>query len=82
MSPRLHATAAPPEVETVAAEPLELFGVRAGYGRIEVLHGIDLAVRRGTLTALLGPNGAGKTTALGVMSGLITRPPEVPKSRV
>ena len=72
MSPRLHATAAPPEVETVAAEPLELFGVRAGYGRIEVLHGIDLAVRRGTLTALLGPNGAGKTTALGVMSGLIT----------
>jgi branched-chain amino acid transport system ATP-binding protein len=46
--------------------------VRAGYGRIEVLHGIDLQVRRGTLTALLGPNGAGKTTSLGVMSGLLT----------
>jgi branched-chain amino acid transport system ATP-binding protein len=51
--------------------PLELFDVRAGYGRIEVLHGVDIAVRRGSLTALLGPNGAGKTTALGVMSGLI-----------
>ena len=52
--------------------PLELSDVRAGYGRIEVLHGIDLVVRRGELTALLGPNGAGKTTALGVMSGLLT----------
>jgi branched-chain amino acid transport system ATP-binding protein len=51
--------------------PLELRGVRAGYGRIEVLHGVDVAVRRGTVTALLGPNGAGKSTALGVMSGLL-----------
>ncbi|HET7720701.1 MAG TPA: ABC transporter ATP-binding protein [Acidimicrobiales bacterium] len=54
------------------AEPLSLRDVRAGYGRIEVLHGIDVDVRRGQVTALLGPNGAGKTTALGVMSGLIT----------
>jgi branched-chain amino acid transport system ATP-binding protein len=46
--------------------------VRAGYGRIEVLHGIDIAVARGSVTALLGPNGAGKTTTLHVMSGLIT----------
>jgi branched-chain amino acid transport system ATP-binding protein len=52
--------------------PLSLADVRAGYGRIEVLHGIDLEVRRGSVTALLGPNGAGKTTALGVMSGLLT----------
>ena len=52
--------------------PLALQRVRAGYGRIEVLHGIDLAVRRGEVTTLLGPNGAGKTTTLGVMSGLIT----------
>jgi branched-chain amino acid transport system ATP-binding protein len=51
--------------------PLELLDVRAGYGRIEVLHGIDLAVPRGELAALLGPNGAGKSTALGVLSGLI-----------
>lgn len=52
--------------------PLTLHDVRAGYGRIEVLHGIDIAVHRGQVTALLGPNGAGKTTALSVMSGLIS----------
>lgn len=51
--------------------PLELRDVRAGYGRIEVVHGVDLAVRRGAVTALLGPNGAGKSTSLAVMSGLI-----------
>jgi branched-chain amino acid transport system ATP-binding protein len=55
----------------VDVAPLSLRGVRAGYGRIEVLHGIDLAVERGAVTAVLGPNGAGKTTALGVMSGLM-----------
>jgi branched-chain amino acid transport system ATP-binding protein len=48
---------------------LELRSLRAGYGRIEVLHGIDLAVARGTLVGLLGPNGAGKTTALAAVSG-------------
>lgn len=51
--------------------PLALRDVGAGYGRIDVLHGVDLAVRRVELTALLGPNGAGKTTALSVMSGLL-----------
>jgi branched-chain amino acid transport system ATP-binding protein len=55
-----------------APAPIELRSVRAGYGRIEVLFGIDIAVRRGAITALLGPNGAGKTTALSVMSGLLT----------
>jgi branched-chain amino acid transport system ATP-binding protein len=53
------------------AAPLAARGLRAGYGRIEVLHGIDLEVRRGEVTALLGPNGAGKTTALAALSGLI-----------
>ncbi len=41
---------------------IELRGVRAAYGTIEVLHGIDLAVMPGQVMALLGPNGAGKTT--------------------
>ena len=50
---------------------LELRGLRAGYGRIEVLHGVDLAVPRGTLVGLLGPNGAGKTTALAAISGQV-----------
>jgi branched-chain amino acid transport system ATP-binding protein len=54
-----------------AVVPLSLRAARAGYGRIEVLHGVDIDVTRGEVTALLGPNGAGKTTALGVMSGLI-----------
>jgi branched-chain amino acid transport system ATP-binding protein len=50
---------------------LSLREVRAGYGPVEVLHGIDLDVAQGTLTALLGPNGAGKTTLLSVIAGLV-----------
>jgi branched-chain amino acid transport system ATP-binding protein len=49
---------------------LSVRGLRAGYGAVEVLHGIDLAVPSGALTALLGPNGAGKTTLLSVVAGL------------
>ena len=56
---------------TEAPPPLALYGVRAGYGRIEVPHGVDVALRPGEVTALLGPNGAGKTTTLSVMSGLL-----------
>ncbi|MBX3283958.1 MAG: ABC transporter ATP-binding protein [Actinobacteria bacterium] len=48
---------------------LELRGVTAGYGRIQVLHGVDLVVPRGEVVALLGPNGAGKTTTLLVATG-------------
>jgi branched-chain amino acid transport system ATP-binding protein len=50
---------------------LEFSSVRAGYGRIDVLHGIDLAVYPGEVFALLGPNGAGKSTTLAVASGQI-----------
>ena len=50
---------------------LSAVDVRAGYGRIEVLHGISLDVRSGTSMALLGPNGAGKTTLLNAISGQI-----------
>lgn len=45
-------------------------GLVAGYGRREVLHGIDLALRPGTVTALLGPNGSGKSTALRALARL------------
>ncbi|MCH7789415.1 MAG: ABC transporter ATP-binding protein [Acidobacteria bacterium] len=51
---------------------LEFLGVRAGYGSIDVLHGVDFAIAPGQVYALLGPNGAGKTTTLGVASGQIT----------
>ncbi|MCU1483624.1 MAG: transporter ATP-binding protein [Actinomycetia bacterium] len=50
---------------------LELRGLRAGYGTIDVLHGVDLVLEAGQVYALLGPNGAGKTTTLGVCSGQI-----------
>jgi branched-chain amino acid transport system ATP-binding protein len=52
-----------------AAPLLELRGVTAAYGRIQVLHGVDLVVPRGEVVALLGPNGAGKTTTLLVATG-------------
>ena len=49
------------------AQPvLELKNVYASYGRIEVLHGVDLVVPPRSVVALLGPNGAGKTTTLRV----------------
>ena len=50
---------------------LELRDVVAGYGRIEVLHEVSLAVPTGSVYALLGPNGAGKSTTLQVCSGKI-----------
>jgi branched-chain amino acid transport system ATP-binding protein len=50
---------------------LELIDVRAGYGKIEVLHGVDLVVPPASIVALLGPNGAGKTTTLAVASGRV-----------
>jgi branched-chain amino acid transport system ATP-binding protein len=48
---------------------ISIEGVRAAYGRIEVLHGVDLVVPAGSVFALLGPNGAGKSTLLKVISG-------------
>jgi branched-chain amino acid transport system ATP-binding protein len=48
---------------------LEVTGLRAGYGNVEVVHGIDLRVDPGEVVALLGPNGAGKTTTLSTIAG-------------
>ena len=49
---------------------LELRELRAAYGTIEVLHGIDMTVPAGGIFAVLGPNGAGKSTMLRVIAGL------------
>lgn len=49
---------------------LSVRGLRAAYGPIEVLHGIDLDVPAGSVVAVLGPNGAGKSTLLSVLAGL------------
>jgi branched-chain amino acid transport system ATP-binding protein len=56
-----------------AVEPpmLELAGVHAAYGAIEVLHGVDLSLPSGSVLALLGPNGGGKSTVMRVCSGLL-----------
>lgn len=59
--------------DTAAADAplLELVDIHAGYGPIEVLHGISLSVTPGSVLALLGPNGGGKTSTLRVCSGLL-----------
>ncbi len=50
---------------------LEVRGLTAAYGPVRALHGVDLHVERGSITAVLGVNGAGKTTLLRVISGLL-----------
>ena len=50
---------------------LRVRGLRAGYGPVEVLHGVDLDVPAGQVTALIGRNGAGKTTLLRTIAGLL-----------
>ena len=50
---------------------LELEGVFAGYGGADVLKGVGLTVRPGSLSCIVGPNGAGKSTLLAVVSGLL-----------
>jgi branched-chain amino acid transport system ATP-binding protein len=50
---------------------LEVKGLRAGYGSLGVLDGVDIFVDKGEIVALLGANGAGKTTMLRAMSGVL-----------
>jgi branched-chain amino acid transport system ATP-binding protein len=50
---------------------LKVAGIHAGYGRVEVLKGIDIEIGEGEVVCLLGANGAGKSTLLKVISGLI-----------
>ena len=55
----------------VSVPMLEFADVRAAYGDIEVIHGVSLSIKRGSVFALLGPNGAGKSTLLKVCAGLL-----------
>ena len=50
---------------------LAIQGLRAGYGRVEVLRGVDLHVNGGEIVALLGSNGAGKSTLNNTVCGLV-----------
>ena len=50
---------------------LQVSGLRAGYGRAEVLHGIDLRSPKGSVITVIGPNGAGKSTFLNALMGVL-----------
>src|SRR5690606_25803283 len=52
---------------------LTIRGLRAGYGKAMVLHGLDLDVAPGEVVGVAGPNGAGKTTLLRSISGALQR---------
>jgi branched-chain amino acid transport system ATP-binding protein len=57
---------------SAAANPLvQIRGLIAGYGQVEVLHGIDIDIALGSITALIGGNGAGKTTLMRALAGLL-----------
>ncbi|WP_254925946.1 ABC transporter ATP-binding protein [Bordetella genomosp. 11] len=58
--------------DSAAAPLLSVRGLDAGYGKIGILHGIDLDVAAGEIVAILGPNGAGKSTLMRAISGLLT----------
>jgi neutral amino acid transport system ATP-binding protein len=61
-----------PAGASVSDEPLlEVRGVEAGYGEVNVLEGVSMAVRPGAIVAVIGPNGAGKSTLLRSIYGLL-----------
>jgi branched-chain amino acid transport system ATP-binding protein len=60
-----------------AAPLLSVSGLRAGYGRVEVLRDVSLTVRDGQFVTIIGANGAGKTTLLKAIMGLIPATGEV-----
>ena len=51
---------------------LSIKGLRAGYGSLDILNGVDLDVPQGQFVALMGPNGAGKSTLLKSLYGMTT----------
>jgi branched-chain amino acid transport system ATP-binding protein len=58
--------------KTAGTAPLlTVRGLDAGYGKIGILHGIDMEVGAGEIVAILGPNGAGKSTLMRAVSGLL-----------
>ncbi len=67
------ATADPPAMgaDTLEGAALALDRIVAGYGDVEVLHGVSLGIAPGKIVALLGANGAGKSTFCAVASGLV-----------
>jgi branched-chain amino acid transport system ATP-binding protein len=56
---------------TMTTPLLEVKGLKAGYGRAEVLHGLDLQAAPGSVITVIGPNGAGKSTLLNALMGVL-----------
>ena len=54
---------------------LDVAGLRAAYGHVPVLHGIDFQLKAGEAVGIVGHNGVGKTTFLKTLIGLVPRPP-------
>jgi branched-chain amino acid transport system ATP-binding protein len=50
---------------------LKIENLQAGYGKVEVLHGVNIHVPKGKIVTLIGSNGAGKTTTMRAVSGMI-----------
>lgn len=59
--------ASPAATDTV----IEIAGLDAGYGNIQILHDVSMSVERGKIVAIIGPNGAGKSTVLKSILGLL-----------
>ncbi|MGV2917614.1 ABC transporter ATP-binding protein [Streptomyces alfalfae] len=62
---------APPPLEPSLA--ISMRSLRMRYGKVDVLHGVDLDVEHGEVLALLGPNGAGKSTTIEILEGFRRR---------
>ena len=58
------ATALPGDALNEGGSMLKLEGIHKSFGRLEVLRGVNLEVRRGTVTCVIGPSGSGKSTLL------------------
>ena len=55
----------------MTAPLLQVHGLHAGYGRAEVLSGLDFSLAQGQVVTIIGPNGAGKTTTLNALMGVL-----------
>ena len=69
VTPATPAQADPPAATEPDAPILRLSGMEAGYGRVKVIHGVDMAVGAGELIVVCGRNGAGKSTLLNALAG-------------
>jgi branched-chain amino acid transport system permease protein len=67
--PGIAATCASGEEGTEAEEVVRITGLARNFGGLRAVDGVDMALRKGRITALIGPNGAGKTTIFNMVTG-------------